>query len=242
MGRVGATRPRAPSPVPPKRTSRSGGPLVAALLRNPRGEARGEVTNLSPAGCAVDLGQEVGWSSGEHVLVELRSTILREPLRTLAVCGTAVRGILPLDFLEPHQVERELPHALVNAFNRRGAQRVAVDEEVRVLLRNEAEGAGGERRALLLDVSVGGLGLRLAPEAAREVAVGQRLALSFEVRRLEHRFELAGHVQSLWPAGAFVGCGVRFDAARDIPGSEREALFELIALCRADEHEQRRAG
>ena len=227
--------------MPRRPSSRSRGPTVSALLRSPAGEARGELRWLSPSRCSIELSGESPWRPGDRLMVELRNVLLDEPLRTLATCAPDEGdGLLQLEFGEPEVVAEALPHALVSAFDRRRAPRVHVADVVTV---RRIETAPRLRSlALLIDVSVHGLGLRLPPTISRGLELGEALELGFALPELEDEFTLTGHVKSLWPSEGYVGCGVELDRTTEVFEAQRERLQEAVAERRARLNARHRAS
>ncbi len=212
---------------------------VTALMRNPLGEAYGRVRELSGAGCSIELPGRAPFERDSKVLIELRNVLLIEPLQTVGVVRELPGEdgvLLGVEFDAPEDVAAELPSALVSAFNRRRAPRMDVGDVVEVMLDDPLsdDDAGSGSLALLLNVSVDGVALRVDPHLARDLRVDTPLELGFSLPDVRDPFRLHGTVRSTWPEGDCVGCGIQFDP-RSSGFKEQRARLRAAVVRRMDQ-------
>lgn len=217
------------SPQPPRRPARRRSSLSVTLRRG-GAEVAGELLELSSRACRASFREALpALAAGDVVELEFRGLLLFEPLRLeAAVASRSARGErseVQLDFLDPEAVQQRVPYVLQSEFSRRAARRVTIDEVVEVELSADAL----EAAALLLEISTGGVGLRVAPELAALLSEGQALELFFRLPGRAEPFRLAGTVRGLRALTDGIGCSVQFDehASGDFV-LQREALAELL--------------
>lgn len=194
-------------------------------------ETDGELQDLSVKGCCASFPKSglPALEAGQVARLEFRGLLLLEPLCAQAAVKSRTadgdRVLLALEFIDPESVQRNVPYVLLAEFNRRTAPRVPIDDVVEVTVQS----LGIEDPALLLEVSTGGVGLRISNELARQLTPGDRLELSFRLPEHPEGFHLLGMVRGLRPSGDWVGCSIQFDEAATADFErQREALERIV--------------
>jgi len=186
---------------------------VQLVLLGPHGEVGGDVLDLSVRACGAVFTKEAlsGCGVGDQVEIEFRSVLLLDPMRlgaTIRRVGELQgRLLVALEFHDPDWLTGRIPFVLANEFDRRLQSRAVLDEEVAVrVVTLELED-----KAMLLDVSSGGLRLGLGVRLAFRVHSSDLLELHFELPGCSREFWIFGEVCDVRLADNSVSCSVNFD-------------------------------
>ena len=208
--------------------------LTVIMMRAAGGEITGAVQDLAVKGCGATF-DRAGFppvENGERVQLEFRTLLLLEPLRAEAFVrrvseeDDAMR--VGFEFVDPDRLRQEVPYVLLASFNRRKEPRVPIDDVVEVAVR----ALDVRDLALLIEVSAGGLGLRVSPEFARKLEENEQVELRFRLPEHPPGFWLLGIVRSVWSAGDFMGCSIQFDEETTVDFEKQRAILEDVVTRR----------
>lgn len=131
-------------------------------------------------------------------------------------------------FTDRQQLESQLSPALYRFLNRRAAYRVkpAPDSPIEVTLTGTP--GGSRARARLLDISAGGMGLRVPLQAESALSATDRIKVSLSLPNCIARLNLGINIRNRRLVGAEVYYGAEFDLGRT-PEAQRQ-LDAVIAF------------
>jgi c-di-GMP-binding flagellar brake protein YcgR len=176
--------------------------------------------------------------------VELTLTFAR-PKKALLLSARVARRIdegesrrYGFQFTDRQQLEQQLRPTLYRLFNRRASYRVrpAPDHPVEVTL--ECFPGGTPVQAQLIDISTGGMALRVPLEAESALADSDRVRVSASLPDCPQRLDLSAIICSRSLAGAEIRYGVKFDLQRtDSSQCQQDAILNFVmARQRAELH------
>ena len=117
-------------------------------------------------------------------------------------------------FTDREQFERRLSPILNALFNRRRAYRVEPDSEAPVEVAVEAHEGGTSVPGRLVNISAGGLQVRLPVDSDAALVDSDIVKLSFSLPQCPRPFALVGSVRSRFLDGMWVRYGIAFDQGR----------------------------
>ena len=181
------------------RDSPRGDAVIRVEVAGERGQAVGQVKDLSLTGAAVQISvdQNTPFVSGEKLTLILhfeqeRSVQVQAVVRT----QTEMDGFWQFGFafVSPSAIRATLPPGLVRSFNERAAFRVAPN--VPVLVELQISDLGFHTSGRMCDLSVGGLGVIVDDGAGKQLAPGLVVSTEFTLPGQDRSLELEALIRN----------------------------------------------
>jgi len=170
-------------------TARDAAEVSVAVLHPQDGRTSGQASDLSIGGMGILFDPALApiYKVGENVQLEVTCPPLEEPLVLPALVHHRMEGDAGrkygFKFADWNQVRSTLPAQLASYFNRRRDWRFEPDPENPVAVKVEGEEKSFMVKALLRDLSGGGLSFRAAPFAEIALSKVPRILVSFHLPR-----------------------------------------------------------
>lgn len=206
--------------------------------------AEGLVVDLSARGvaCLFEAAEVAAQRAGAAVALDLQAPLLMFPIRAEGLVrhvGTE-DGVtqLGIEFVDHERVMEQVPYALLREFNRRAAHRVDVEEPVEVVARRLGREACV--RGQLLDVSTGGLCMRLDEASVTPLEGREAWEVRFRLPGGTHELALVGSLCALRSEPDRMDASVEFRAEASTRYEEQRAELErFVAARRVDRAAER---
>ena len=182
----------------------------------------GEVVDASPRATSVRFHHEGAprFAIGDAVKLSVSSPALPHPIalatRVVSRGEAEPFRTYGLELQRRSDAEREMARAYLNLIGRRSAFRAEFgpEEEVAISVLAQALGESHELIGRLLDISIGGVRMRLKADAERILHRVDSLEIRFALPGREERLSFAAAIRHRVADPGGVAYGVRFDAER----------------------------
>ncbi len=179
----------------------------------------GEVVDASPRGTSVRFHQEGAprFALGDMAKLSVSSPAIRSAIALAAKVvsrgESEAHRTYGFELFRRSDEEREMARAYLNLIGRRNAFRAELraEEDVAVAVFAQARGESHELIGTILDVSVGGLRVRLKADADRILYAHDVLEIRFELPGRDTLFMFAAEIRHRVETPSGVAYGLRFD-------------------------------
>ena len=176
---------------------------------------------------------------GAEVELSLTSDQIKTPLLVLArvrqrleETGSRQYGF---QFTDCGQFERRLSHILHALFNRRSAYRVEPDPDSPVEVALEPIAFGTSEKSELVNISAGGLSVRLPVDRDSAFSETSLVKLTFSLPDCQRPFALVGDIRSRVLAGIMVNYGIAFSEDHSEHfARQADAISNYVTQCQRE--------
>ena len=187
-------------------------------------------------GAVFERAQAPGARKGEEVELVFEALILLRPIRVKARIRQWARGDgniqIGFEFVDPADLERQVPYVLWADFNQRSRPRVPVRGDVPIQVLHIARRK--RLRGILRDLSIGGLKMEIPEPAGVEAGSGDHLAVKFYLPSHPDEFRFVGVVRGRDHDSGRASVHMEFDEKRTDDFESQRTVLDLFVYEHSD--------